>query len=138
MTDADHPTDSLDSLFGDTPATKPLPEDASAAATAGPASAAGPDTAAGPATAAWRTPGAAAWRTPRVRWAGVVWGALFAAFGIVTMIVVSTEANRQAYAAWADGLGPWGAGIVALVAVGALLLITGVLGAVRHAQRSRP
>lgn len=74
---------------------------------------------------------------PRIRWAGIVWGALFTAFGVVTLVVLSTAANRLAFTSWADGLGPWGAALVALVGLGALLLVGGVLGAAGRAQRPR-
>ncbi|BDZ51542.1 hypothetical protein GCM10025867_37830 [Frondihabitans sucicola] len=75
--------------------------------------------------------------TPRIRWAGVVWGALFCAFGVVSMVVLSTPANRHAFTSWVNGLGPSGAGVVALVAVGILVLLLGILGAAGRAQRLR-
>ena len=74
---------------------------------------------------------------PRVRWAGIVWGAVFAALGITVMSVLSSDASRYSFAVWAQSLGPWGAGLVAVVALGALLLVTGVLGAIARAQRPR-
>ncbi|ROQ37536.1 hypothetical protein EDF46_2995 [Frondihabitans sp. PhB188] len=74
---------------------------------------------------------------PRVRWAGIVWGAVFAALGITVMSVLSSDASRYSFAVWAQSLGPWGAGLVAVVALGALLLVTGVLGAIARAQRAR-
>ena len=56
---------------------------------------------------------------------------------VVTLVVLSTAANRLAFTSWADGLGPWGAALVALVGLGALLFVGGVLGAAGRAQRPR-
>jgi hypothetical protein len=75
--------------------------------------------------------------TPRIRWGGVIWGALFCAFGVVVMVVLSSDSNRQGFTAWFDGLGPAGAGITAIIALGVLVLILGILGLAGRAQRPR-
>lgn len=74
---------------------------------------------------------------PRIRWAGIVWGALFTAFGITVMVELSTVANRRAFLAWFDGLGSGGAALVTLIALGVFVLVLGILGAVGRAQ-NRP
>lgn len=74
---------------------------------------------------------------PPLRWGGVVWGALFAAFGVFVVATVTSSPGRTAFAIWLQGLGPSGAGVVALVVLGGLLLITGVVAAASRAQRSR-
>lgn len=87
-----------------------------------------------PAAGPWATD-AAVLRGPRIRWAGVVWGALFCAFGVVVMSVLSTTANRIAFTAWVDGLGPGGGTLLGVAALGALLLVLGVVAAAGRAQR---
>ncbi|RKR75780.1 hypothetical protein [Frondihabitans australicus] len=72
---------------------------------------------------------------PRTRWAAVVWGALFAAFGVVVMSVLSNAANRAAYADWVTGLGPSGSTLLGIAALGALLLVLGVVAAANRASR---
>jgi len=88
-----------------------------------------------PPAAGPRATEAADLRGPRIRWAGVVWGALFCAFGIVVMSVLSTTANRIAFTSWVDGLGPGGGTLLGVAAVGALLVVLGVVAAAGRAQR---
>ncbi|MCU1528657.1 MAG: hypothetical protein JWP75_2420 [Frondihabitans sp.] len=75
--------------------------------------------------------------SPRIRWGGVIWGALFCAFGVVVMVVLSSDENRTGFTSWIDGLGPAGAGLVGVVALGAFVLILGIVGAAGRAQRPR-
>jgi hypothetical protein len=121
MSDDDQPTVPYDTTPRDTlPLGQPQPEVASAPVP--------------PASGPWATE-AADPRGPRIRWAGVVWGALFCAFGIVVMSVLSTTANRIAFTSWVDGLGPGGGTLLGVAAVGALLVVLGVVAAAGRAQR---
>lgn len=77
---------------------------------------------------------------PRVRWAGIVWGAVFAALAVAALVTIGSEASRDALHDGILGFDPasinpgtvWGA--VALI-VGVILLLTGGLALIRHAQR---
>ncbi|WP_233279130.1 hypothetical protein [Microterricola pindariensis] len=99
---------------------------------------AGPD-------AAWAAPGqhdapgAAAEQRPiagpRIRWAAIVWGLLFAAIAAGTLLTLLSPERRDAFAAWAVSLSPTTVTLYGLLAVGALVLVLGLVGLLRRAQR---
>ncbi|MFK4115673.1 hypothetical protein ACI2K6_13680 [Microbacterium sp. NPDC006705] len=73
---------------------------------------------------------------PRVRWAGIVWGLAFAALAVAGVVLTRSP---DAY----GGLLEWVAAIsiptlvaTGLLTVGAAVLVTGIVGMLRHAQRS--
>jgi hypothetical protein len=74
---------------------------------------------------------------PIIRWGGVVWGALFAAFGAAVLWMLATPGARDGVIQWTRSLGPWGAGIIGLIALGALILVLGIVSAANKAQRGR-
>lgn len=80
------------------------------------------------------TPAPASPLRPRTRWAGIVWGAVFAALAFAGISLTSRPASLDDVA---TGLLTISVGAVvgyALLAVGALVLIIGLVGLLRHAQ----
>lgn len=73
---------------------------------------------------------------PRTRWAGIVWGLLFAAVAVAGLSLTSSEAAVDTLVAWATDLSAATAIGWAVLAVGALLLVTGLVGLLRRAQRA--
>lgn len=77
---------------------------------------------------------------PRIRWAGIVWGAVIAALAVTALVTVAEGSRRQGINDWLRTLDPstfnpgWVAAGVVLV-VGVVLLITGGLALLRRAQR---
>jgi len=72
---------------------------------------------------------------PRVRWAGVVWGLVFAASAAAGIWLASGEDRVDEIVAWLQDLAPATAIGYGILAVGGLLLITGIVGLLRRAQR---
>lgn len=73
---------------------------------------------------------------PRVRWAGIVWGLAFATLAVGGIVL---SRSSDAY----SGLLEWVAAITAptlvataLLTAGAAILVAGIVGMLRHAQRS--
>lgn len=90
---------------------------------------------AAPPTATGATSASAAASGPRVRWAGIVWGLVLAAIAALALWFL-TDATRQAAAMdWMLRLGPAATLAYAVLAVGALALVAGLVGIARRAQR---
>ncbi len=71
---------------------------------------------------------------PRIRWAGIVWGVVFAALALAGMSLTSQPGSLDDFA---GRLLTTSVGAVigyGLLAVGALVLIIGLVGLLRHAQ----
>jgi hypothetical protein len=118
------PTTKLDELFsGETDATT---ESAPAAAV--------PE-----AEPAWLSPRPerAVRTTPRVRWAGIIWGLVFAATGWFTVWTLLAEDRRAAFSNWILSLDDGGWAIVGALGLGALLLIIGLSQGLKAATRQR-
>lgn len=77
---------------------------------------------------------------PRVRWAGIVWGAVFAALAVAALVTIGSDASRDALHDGILAFDPasinpgiaWGGFVLVL---GVVLLIVGALTLIRHAQR---
>ena len=74
---------------------------------------------------------------PRTRWAAIIWGAVFAAIAAGTLSLVIYPANRNEFADWLFGLAPSVSLLLLALAVGTLMLLLGLIGLLRRAQRSR-
>ncbi|GAA4164085.1 hypothetical protein GCM10022286_25450 [Gryllotalpicola daejeonensis] len=75
--------------------------------------------------------------TPRVRWAGIIWGLVFAAAGWFTIWTLLAEERRAAFSAWVLSLDDGGWAIAGALALGALLLIIGLTQGLKAATRPR-
>ena len=74
---------------------------------------------------------------PRTRWAGIIWGAVFSALAVTVLVMVGSDERRAAFGVWASSLTVAGFTLVIVLALGCLLLLLGLLGAVRQVQRRR-
>lgn len=77
-------------------------------------------------------PGALA---PRTRWAAIIWGAALAAIAGFALWITMSPARRTAFAEWMVGLSPAAAAAYLVLAIGAVVLVAGVVGITRRAQR---
>ncbi|WP_308798677.1 hypothetical protein [Agromyces silvae] len=68
----------------------------------------------------------------RVRWAGIIWGLVFAAAAVTMIWVLAEPERRESVGLWWAGLTPAGLGLTALIVAGGLLLIGGLTGLARH------
>lgn len=74
---------------------------------------------------------------PRTRWAGIVWGTIFAAIALATALIVTSPERRDAFGGWLASLTPGGFVLVGVLAFGCLILVLGLLAAARRLQRRR-
>lgn len=78
---------------------------------------------------------------PRIRWAGIVWGIVFALIAAVSLWVLAAASRREAIRDWVLTLSPDTvspgvvAGVLVLV-VGGLLLIVGGIALLRRLSRT--
>jgi hypothetical protein len=75
--------------------------------------------------------------TPRVRWAGIVWGLVFAATGWFAVWTLLAHERRAAFSGWILSLDGGGWAIVGALALGALLLVIGLTQGLKAATRGR-
>lgn len=75
---------------------------------------------------------------PRIRAAAITWGLIVAAIASVTLWVITSPARREGFVDWVLALTPGDVTLLALAASGAIVLVAGLLSAVRSVQtRSR-
>lgn len=72
----------------------------------------------------------------RVRWAGIVWGVAFAALAWAGMWLTGEPDRVNELATWLQGINTMTAVAYGLLAVGALALVTGLVGLLRRAQHA--
>lgn len=72
---------------------------------------------------------------PRTRWAAVVWGLFFLATAVTALWIIVDDDRREVAGSWIGGLNPWSAGAYLGLAIGVLLLVGGIAGLTRRAQR---
>ncbi|WP_431802011.1 hypothetical protein [Microbacterium sp. bgisy203] len=72
----------------------------------------------------------------RTRWAGIVWGLVLAAMAIGGVWLASGEARIDDLVAWIAALSPATAIGLGVLTLGALILVTGLVGLLRRAQRA--
>lgn len=73
--------------------------------------------------------------SPRVRGGAIVWGLLFAAIAFAAIWTLTGEDRRAAAADAITTLTPGTGVALVLLALGVLVLVTGAVGLIRHAQR---
>lgn len=72
----------------------------------------------------------------RTRWAGIIWGVVLAAVAAAGLWLTTDDTRLEGITAWVQDLSPATAVGYSVLVVGALLLITGVVGLLRRAQRA--
>lgn len=97
-----------------------------------------PDAAVPPrATGYGAAPQTAASERPTVRWGALVWGLLFGLTAAVTLWILIDPGRRNAIDDWFLALNPLAATLYALVAVGAIVVLFGIVGLIRRGERAR-
>lgn len=82
-------------------------------------------------------PDATALPAPRIRWAAVVWGLALASIAATALWIVSASERRDAFMEWMLSLSVPAAVAYGVLALGALVLVAGIVGMVRRLQRAR-
>jgi len=73
---------------------------------------------------------------PRTRWAGIVWGLVLAAVAGAGIWLASGDGRVAELSAWVQELTPATAVGYGILIIGGLLLVTGLVGLLRRAQRA--
>jgi hypothetical protein len=73
---------------------------------------------------------------PRTRWAGIVWGLVLAAVAAGGIWLASGEGRLDDLVRWTRDLSPATAIGFGVLAIGVLLLVAGLVGLLRRAQRA--
>lgn len=73
--------------------------------------------------------------SPRVRWAGIIWGLVFAAAGGFALWTLVAPERRAAFSDWVLTLDNGGWAVAAAFALGALLLLLGLIQGLKAASR---
>lgn len=73
--------------------------------------------------------------TPRVRWAGIIWGLVFAAAGGFALWTLVAPERRAAFSNWVLTLDNGGWAVAAAFALGGLLLLLGLIQGLKAASR---
>ena len=74
---------------------------------------------------------------PTVRWGALVWALLFGATAATTLWVLVDAARRDVVGDWLITLSPLTATLVAVIIVGVVLALFGIVGLIRRAERAR-
>lgn len=72
---------------------------------------------------------------PRTRWAGIVWGLAFALLALAGIWLATGEGRIDDLVTWVRELSPATAVGYGVVVIGSVLLVTGLVGLLRRAQR---
>lgn len=74
---------------------------------------------------------------PTVRWGALVWALIFGGTAALTLWILVDPARRLAADAWIAGLNPLAAWLYALIAVGVIVALFGIVGLIRRGERAR-
>ena len=85
--------------------------------------------------AATTSPGATA--RPRIRWGAIAWGLIVCALAAMTMVITGSPDNRTAFVEWLGRLTPGTMWLIAVFVVGGVILLLGLLAALRRGGRAR-
>ncbi len=71
---------------------------------------------------------------PRTRWAAIIWGLVLAGIAVAALWVLLAPGRRAGVSDWIMQLSPVSVVSYAILAMGCLLLVTGLVGLARRAQ----
>lgn len=74
---------------------------------------------------------------PRIRWGAIVWGLIVCVIAATTLQVTRTSESREGFVLWLTRLTPGGIWLIVVLVAGGILLLLGLLAAIRRAQRAR-
>lgn len=72
---------------------------------------------------------------PRVRAGAIAWGLIVIGVAVTVLVIVTRPESREAFADWLGAATPAGIAIVAVLAIGVLILLLAGLALIRRAQR---
>jgi len=72
---------------------------------------------------------------PRVRIGAVVWGLIVTIVAAVTIVTTLDPVSSAEFADWAGNVSGESIGLIALIAIGGLILLLGLVSLLRQAQR---
>lgn len=84
------------------------------------------------------TPEPATGARPRIRLGAVIWGLIVIATAAAILWVEGSAERRAAFATWLGGLTPASVTIIAVLALGAFVLVVSLTAVVRRSQRQHP
>ncbi|MFF2370736.1 hypothetical protein [Agromyces sp. NPDC058110] len=126
-------TDAPDSRF--TPPADPAASVADSVYAASAASAA--SAAAAPAAPAASAASAAPAPRPTIRWGALVWALVFGGTAALTLWILVDPSRRAEATAWMVELSPLAASLYALIGVGVVVALFGLVGLIRRGERAR-
>lgn len=71
---------------------------------------------------------------PRLRVGAMVWGVIVCIASATTLAIVAAPQRREAVLDWLLDLTPSSVGVLAIVAVGGVMLLLGLVSVLRHRQ----
>ena len=74
---------------------------------------------------------------PRIRWGAIAWGLIVCALAAMTMVITGSPGNRTAFVEWLGRLTPGTMWLIAVFVVGGVILLLGLLAALRRGGRAR-
>ncbi|TAM66636.1 MAG: hypothetical protein EPN48_16435 [Microbacteriaceae bacterium] len=74
---------------------------------------------------------------PRIRSGAIVWGFLVSATAVLVLWAIGSPTNSAAFDAWAGSLSIGGIVLIAVISLGAFILLMALLSVVRREQRKR-
>ena len=75
--------------------------------------------------------------SPRIRWGAIAWGFIVCALAVMTMVITGSPDNRTAFVEWLGRLTPGTMWLIAVFVVGGVILLLGLLAALRRGGRAR-
>lgn len=80
---------------------------------------------------------AASAERPTVRWGAIVWALLYGAAAATTLWILIDPSRRDAVGNWLTTLSPLAAALYAVVVVGVIVALFGIVGLIRRGERAR-
>ncbi|WP_430644815.1 hypothetical protein [Agromyces sp. GXS1127] len=74
---------------------------------------------------------------PTIRWGALVWALVFGGTAALTLWILVDPTRQVATAEWLTTLSPFAAALYALIAVGVLVALFGIVGLIRRGERAR-
>ncbi|KRC61968.1 hypothetical protein ASE14_14445 [Agromyces sp. Root81] len=74
---------------------------------------------------------------PTVRWGALVWSLIFGTTAATTLWILIDPARSEAVGRWLTTLSPFTAGLSAIIVVGVVVALFGIVGLIRRGERAR-
>lgn len=80
---------------------------------------------------------ASAYPRPTVRWGALVWSLLFGALAVTALWLMLEPDRREAAGDWLTTLSPLAAALYAVVALGVIVALFGIVGLIRRGEHAK-